>query len=95
MSNRKPGLSYTFKENVTLFNFAIKAIKSGVPSNCTFLSLVKKSSGEIMIKSVVKDVNSLKKDTFLYTIPQDFSLTTSDLERIKELITKKCIEYGA
>ncbi len=95
MSNRKPGASYTFKQNVTLFNYAIKFIKSQVPSNCTFLSLIKKPDGEIMIKASIKRKNSNEKDSFLYTIPQDFSLTDSDLSRIQELITNKCVEYGS
>jgi hypothetical protein len=95
MANRKPNASYTFKQNVQLFNYAIKFIKSELPSNCTFLSLIKKPDGEIMIKASIKNRATNIKDSFLYTVPQDFSLTDSDLARIKELISNKCVEYGS
>lgn len=89
---KKPNARYGFKENATLFNTALRDLKKGLPSKCTFLSLIKKATGELAIRAMIKNSDGTK-DGYVYTIPQDLMLTQADYSRIQELITKKCEEY--
>jgi len=85
-------MQYNYQTSATMLHQLLKMVKLELPKNCTFLAPVKKGSGEIFVKAVIKD-NKNKKDTYLYTIPQHLAVTNADLERIQELITSKCIEY--
>jgi hypothetical protein len=84
-------MKYDYETNAAMLSQLLKMVKIELPSNCTFLAPVKKSSGEVFVKAVIKDIKN-KKATYLYTIPQHLAVTNADLERIKELITAKCTE---
>ena len=85
-------MNYEYNKAATMLDQMLRMVKSELPKNCTFLAPVKKSTGEVYIRAVIKDSKG-KKDAFLYTIPQHLAVTNADLERVKELITSKCIEY--
>lgn len=84
-------MNYEYNKAATMLDQMLRMVKVELPSNCTFLAPVKKSSGEVFVKAVIKDIKN-KKATYLYTIPQHLAVTNADLERIKELITAKCTE---
>ena len=83
---KKPSLSNTFQENCTIFNAELRAVKKNVPKACTFISLMKTSEGEHLVKAMIKG------DEYRYTIPQDLSMTQAEYDRIQNLIIEKCHE---
>lgn len=85
-------MKYEYTQAATMLDQMLRMVKLDLPKNCTFLAPVKKSTGEIFVKAVIKDSKG-KKDAFLYTIPQHLAVTNADLERVRELITSKCLEY--
>lgn len=85
-------MKYEYTQAATMLDQMLRMVKLELPKNCTFLAPVKKNTGEIFIKAVIKNSKG-KKDSFLYTIPQHLAVTNADLERVKELITSKCLEY--
>lgn len=87
-------LTNTFRNKVnhSLFNSQIRTLKSELPSACTFLSLVTKSTGELCLRAMIKNAEG-RKDSYIYSVPQDLLMTTADLDRIKNLITQKCNNY--
>jgi hypothetical protein len=81
---RKPNEKYEYKANATLFNTYLKIIKSEVPRACSFLSLMKKTDGELRIRAVING------EIYQFSVPQDLQMTEADLERVKNLIIEKC-----
>lgn len=74
----------SLSEKKRVLGVYLNSMKKMLPSNCTYLSLMKRSNGEIVIRSVVDKVD------YLFSIPQDFSLTEADLNRIYRLLIEKC-----
>lgn len=69
----------------SIFNFRLKNLKRMLPSACTFLGVVKLTSGEYKVRAIVKD-------EYRYSIPQDFNLTNEHYDRLFNLIKKRCDE---
>lgn len=83
---KKPSLNNTFQENCIIFNAELRTIKKNVPKACTFISLMKTSEGEHLVKAMING------DEYRYTIPQDLLMTQADYTRIQNLIIEKCNE---
>jgi hypothetical protein len=83
---KRPSLSNTFQENCVIFNAELRTIKKRIPKSCTFMSLIKTSEGEHLLKAMIKG------DEYRYTLPQDLDMTQADYDRIENLITEKCHE---
>jgi hypothetical protein len=83
---KKPSLNNTFQENCNIFNAELRAVKKNVPKACTFISLMKTSEGEHLVKAMIKG------DEYRYTIPQDLIMTQAEYDRIQNLIIDKCHE---
>jgi len=62
----------------------VKSIKKSLPKACTFLSTYKDSTGEILLKAVVRGTTSFIR------IPQNSILKPAELERVMELLKTKC-----
>lgn len=67
-----------------IFGYQLKVLKKRLPSSCSYLSTLKKKSGEIQIKAVVN------REDFFFSVPQDLSLNAADIQELERAILSKC-----
>lgn len=71
-------------DNRLLFGMMIKDLKKSLPSACTFLAPFMTSVGE---HRVLAKING---DEYQYTVPQDLSFTSADIEELRNVIIEVC-----
>lgn len=71
-------------DNRLLFGMMIKDLKKSLPKACTFLAPFMTNVGE---HRVLAKING---DEYQYTVPQDLSFTSADIEELRKVILDVC-----
>lgn len=74
----------SLSEKKRVLSIYLTSMKKMLPSACTYLSLMKRRDGELVVRAVVS------KTEYLFSIPQDLQMTEADLNRIHKLLIDKC-----
>jgi hypothetical protein len=74
----------SLSEKKRVLSIYLTSMKKMLPNNCTYLSLMKRRDGELVVRAVVN------KTEYLFSVPQDLQMTEADLNRIHKLLTDKC-----
>lgn len=74
----------SLSEKKKILGVYLTSMKKMTPSNCTFLSLMKRRDGELVVRAIVE------KKEYLFSIPQNLEMTEADLKRLHTLLIEKC-----